>query len=56
MATPVSGGAPVRDAVPASQLADLLKLAHGRWSITVQALGAAGHASLPSPPSILSVG
>jgi hypothetical protein len=47
-ATPAGGGKPVVDAVPASQIADLLSLTPGRWSITVAAVGSAGDASLPS--------
>ena len=54
-ATPAGGGAPVRDAVPASQVADLLTLRPGTWSITVQAVDGADAASLPSTPVGLTV-
>jgi uncharacterized repeat protein (TIGR01451 family) len=54
-ATPASGGATVRDAVPASQLGDQLTLAPGQWSIAVQAVDAEDIASLPSAPSSVTV-
>jgi hypothetical protein len=54
-ATPANGGPPVRDAVPATQLADQLTLAPGKWSITVQAVDAADRASLPSAAAVVSV-
>ncbi len=54
-ATPADGGAPVRDAVPASQVADLLALTPGQWSVTVQAVGGALQASLPSAPVELTM-
>jgi hypothetical protein len=47
-ATPLGGGKPVVDAVPATQIADLLSLTPGRWSITVAAVDSADDASLPS--------
>jgi uncharacterized repeat protein (TIGR01451 family) len=47
-ATPAGGSAPVRDAVPATQVADQLTLGRGKWSITVQAVNAQDQASLPS--------
>jgi hypothetical protein len=54
-ATPASGGAVVRDAVPASQLGDQLTLAPGKWSIAVQAVNAEDIAGLPSAPSSVMV-
>jgi len=54
-ATPASGGAVIRDAVPASQLGDELTLAPGTWSITVQAVDAEDSAGLPSAPSSVTV-
>ena len=54
-ATPAGGGTPVREAVPASQLADQLALGPGKWSVTVQAVDGAEHASLPSTVAVVSV-
>lgn len=54
-ATPAGSGAAVRDAVPASQLADQLTLAPGKWSLTVQAVDTTDRASLPSAGSIVTV-
>jgi hypothetical protein len=54
-ATPAGGRTPVGDSVPATQLADQLALAPGRWSITVQAIDADGRASLPSGASTITV-
>ena len=46
---------PVRDAVPASQVADVLPLAPGDWSVTVQSVAAGDQASLPSAPAAITV-
>lgn len=54
-ATRIGGGAPVVDAVPASQLTDLLTLPRGRWSITVQAYDSSDRASLPSAATDIKV-
>ncbi len=54
-ATPTGGGTPVRAAVPASQVADLLALAPGKCSITVQAGDGADEASRPSASVELAV-
>ncbi len=54
-ATPRGGGAPLADAVPASQLQDTLSLAAGKWSITVQAVSGEDLASLPSAASAATV-
>ncbi len=54
-ATPAGGGTPLRDAVPATQLADQLELAPGKWSIAVQAVDAGEVASLPSQAVLVSV-
>jgi hypothetical protein len=54
-ATPSGGGALVRDAVPASQLAAQLALPAGTWSIAVQAVNAQEQASLPSAAGTLTV-
>ena len=54
-ATPTDGGAPVRYAVPASQVAGLLTLAPGHWAITVAALDSADDASLPTAPAELTI-
>ena len=54
-ATPDGGGTPVREAVPASQLAAQLALAPGTWSIAVQAVSAQEQASLPSTAGKISV-
>ena len=54
-ATPADGGAPVHDAVPASQVADLLALTPGAWSVTVQSVNGADEASLPSAPAEVTV-
>jgi hypothetical protein len=54
-ATPAGGGTPVREAVHASQLADQLALTPGRWSVAVQAVDAAEHASLPSQAVVVSI-
>lgn len=55
MATPADGGTPVRDAVPASQVADQLTLGRGEWLITVQAVNAQDQASLPSAVASVTV-
>ncbi len=54
-ATPAGGGSPVRDAVLASQVADVLTLAPGDWSVTVQSVAAGDQASLPSTPAAITV-
>jgi hypothetical protein len=54
-ATPSSGRAPVRDAVPASQLAAQLALPAGLWSIAVQAVNAQEQASRPSMAGAITV-
>ena len=54
-ATPDGGGMPVRNAVPASQLAAQLALAPGTWSIAVRAVNAKEQASLPSTAGTVSV-
>jgi hypothetical protein len=54
-ATPAGSGAAVRDAVPASQVADQLTLAPGKWSLTVQAVDATDRAGRPSTPSSITV-
>ena len=54
-ATPSGGGAPVRYAVPASQLDDQLPLRAGTWSIAVQAVDAQEQASLPSAAGTITV-
>lgn len=50
-ATPEAGGSPVMGAVPAGQLADLLSLRRGAWSITVRAYDSEDRASPPSVPT-----
>jgi len=54
-ATPAGGGTPVHDAVSATQVADLLALTPGKWSLTVQAVDGADEASLPTAPVQLTV-
>ena len=54
-ATPASGGAVVRNAVPASQLGDELTLAPGEWSIAVQAVSAEDLPSIASAAQSVTV-
>ena len=47
--------APILDAVPASQLGDILNLPKGRWSITVKTINGQQRPSLPSLASTVTV-